>query len=631
MTERAWHVLDGPPDLAQGGLLGGHLLNPGPFNNGLLTTGLMNTSVMDTGQLNIALVAAVRPHAYSHDVSPVNGISLNGIRLADRGVAERPVDHPAYDPADDGADDGADDPADHPVPDADTGAGNVEDREELGRKIRSGALWGGIRTLSMRLANIAVMAVVARIISPEAFGIFAVAVTVHTVVSSIGDLGVASMLARGDIDMDEYAPTVATISMISSLILAGLMVVFASPIAGALGTRAAAGPVRVMALAVILVGVFAVPGFQLTREFRQDKQFLATIISFVPGNGVLLLLASGGVGALAFAWSRVAGQLVMGLAIVVLVGRTYWPGFRRSVVRPLLVFGLPLAGANLLNYTLLNTDYVFVGHLLGPTKLGIYLLAFNIASWSTSLLSGMINSVAMPAFSRLNGPGELAAGLVKAFRGIAFLAFPITGVTLALAHPLVVTVYGQKWAAAAPVLGVLTGYGAISVLCLLLSNVLVGQGRTRMLLYVQIYWLAVLVPGMAIGVRFFGLIGAGYAHIIVIGLLVAPVYVYVLRKATGLRPVHLLTAIAPAALASTAAGVAAALVASTLGPSWAKLIAGAAVAGLVYLLLALGELGSIAPAGLLARTPLGGMLAVRDRLLHTIPGARRPAPASRED
>jgi lipopolysaccharide exporter len=100
---------------------------------------------------------------------------------------------------------------------------------------------------------------------------------------------------------------------------------------------------------------------------------------------------------MAFAWSRVIAVACQGLA----VSRWYWPSLARSQLHGVLAFGLPLAGANLVNYTLLNADYSFVGHQLGPTLLGIYVLAFNLASWSMSMLTATINGVAMPAFSRV--------------------------------------------------------------------------------------------------------------------------------------------------------------------------------------------------------------------------------------
>ena len=97
---------------------------------------------------------------------------------------------------------------------------------------------------------------------------------VHAIVSNIGELGVSSCLMRGDTDPDEIAPTVAAISIFSSLVLAAGMVFFAHPMAAALGSPEAAGSIRVLALAVVLVGVFATPCAQLVRDFRQERQFV---------------------------------------------------------------------------------------------------------------------------------------------------------------------------------------------------------------------------------------------------------------------------------------------------------------------------------------------------------------------
>ena len=77
------------------------------------------------------------------------------------------------------------------------------------------------------------------------------------------------------------------------------MAAFATPIATALGSAAAAGPVRVLALAVVLVGVFAVPTAQMIRDFKQDKIFLANAIAFVPSTVLLIVLAESGSGAMA--------------------------------------------------------------------------------------------------------------------------------------------------------------------------------------------------------------------------------------------------------------------------------------------------------------------------------------------
>ena len=436
------------------------------------------------------------------------------------------------------------------------------------------------------MANIFITAVVARILDPRDFGIFAVALTAYAIVSAIGEFGVASCLIRADLDIDSLAPTMVSVSLLTSAMLAGAMVVFAQPIAAALGSAYAAGPVRVMALAVLLTGIFAVPSAQLVRDFKQDKLFLVNIISFVPSTAVLVLLAKTGSGAMAFAWSRVLGQLIVGCGILVVVPKHYLPGLARSAFGVLIKFGLPLAAANFINYILLNVDYALVGHLMGAVALGTYVLAFNVASWPSSLLGAMINNVAMPAFSRVKHDASLLRdSIASSLCALSLVVVPICGALMALARPLVLTLYGQKWAGSAAVLSVLALYSAISIVCLLFANILASMGRTKFLLVVQLIWLGALVPAMVLGVHQNGIVGAAFAHIVIIEPLVLPCYVYGMKRATGIRLGAIAKAVLPALLATSLGAFAAHVAASRFGDPLVQLVVGLAAGGLVYVIV----------------------------------------------
>jgi lipopolysaccharide exporter len=454
----------------------------------------------------------------------------------------------------------------------------------LSAGVRSGALWNVASTLMLRLAGILVTAIVAHILDPHDFGVFAVATTAYAIVSSLGELGVSSCLVRADLDIDALAPTMASVSLSTSACLAGAMIIFARPIASALGSADAVGPVRVMAITVILVGIFAVPTAQFMRDFRQDKLFLANAISFIPSTAILLLLAKFGSGAMAFAWSRAAGQLAAGCVLLAYLPKFYWPGIARSALSVLYKFGIPLAIANFVNYILVNVDYALVGHLMGAIMLGIYVLAFNVASWSTALLSSVINSVSVPAFSRVkNDPNLLAHSIVSSVRAVSLIAMPMCGLVVALARPLVLVLYGARWSAAANVLPILAFYGVISIICILFANMLVSMGRSKILLVVQLVWLAALVPAMALGVRRDGIAGAAIAHIFVIAPIVLPCYLFALKRATGVRFFLIAKAIVPPLLASAVAALAARAVASQFPNPLAQLVAGLVVGGLTYL------------------------------------------------
>lgn len=458
-----------------------------------------------------------------------------------------------------------------------------EDLPSLSRRVRQGALWSSLSTVVLRLTNISITAVVAHILTPRDFGVFTVALTAYTITASLGELGIASCLIRADLDIDTMAPTMVTVSLTTSAVFAGAMAGFAPHIAAALGSADGAGPVRVMALTIFINGVFAVPGAQLTRDFKQGTLFLANVISLVPSTSVLLFLAKSGSGAMAFAWSRVIAQFVMGGVMFAAASKHYKPGICRDAILVLLRFGLPLAGANFVNYILLNVDYAFVGHIIGAVALGIYMLAFNLASAPGFLIGNVINSISMPAFSRVkHNPDLLKNALASALRVVSMILMPMCGLMIALSRPIVLTLYGARWAAAAEVLSILSVYSAISIVCILFANMLTSLGKAKFILVVQLLWLCALVPAMALGVRRDGIAGAAIAHMAVIGPFVLPCYLFVLKRASGVRLSVLGRAIVPSLVAGSAAALAARGTASQFTSPLAQLTAGLAIGGLVY-------------------------------------------------
>src|SRR5690349_7663089 len=89
------------------------------------------------------------------------------------------------------------------------------DSRSLAASVRRGALWIFVSNLLLRLANVALTAIVAHILTPHDFGVFAVAATAYAIVLSISELGIGSCLVRADLNIDNLAPTVTTLSVLS--------------------------------------------------------------------------------------------------------------------------------------------------------------------------------------------------------------------------------------------------------------------------------------------------------------------------------------------------------------------------------------------------------------------------------
>lgn len=466
----------------------------------------------------------------------------------------------------------------------------------LARQARRGALWSGASAILLRFSNVLVMIIVARIIAPDELGVYALAITVHGFVVCIAAWGVGSAIGRSDLDADKLGPTVTTFAIASGFVTASAMALVAGPLATLLGSPEAAGPIRVLSITVALTGLFAVPSAQIQRSFRQDVMFRGNLIAFFGSNATLLLLSTVTHGAMAFAWSRVVGHIIVGAVIIALLDRRYRPGWRTEYIQPLLRFGVPAALGGVLSQLVLNVDFVIVSHQMSVADLGLYMLAFNICAWPTAVLGTIMNEIVLPAFSgvRRDG-GDLQATVSRAVRTVALVACPIAGFTCAFAYPLIGTVYGDQWLDAAPVVTVLALYGVVYVLAMMFDNIIIASGRTVAIFVVHAIALTVLIPALIIGVRLGGLVGVGIAHIIVVTFVILPAYLFAIRQTTGAGLIVTLQALVRPLAAAATAAVIATLATRSMEPAIVKLAVGGIVGAFVYAAIAGRSLSDLLP------------------------------------
>jgi len=456
----------------------------------------------------------------------------------------------------------------------------------LGRRMTRAAAWSSVGSIVMRLGSFSVGIIAARLIAPDQFGVFAVALTVHAIILNASDLGVSAYVVRHRGNLDKVGPTVTTMAFASAAMLAVAMALSAPWVSQELGSSEATSPVRVLSLTVLLAGVSSVPGAVLTREFRQDKRFLADLANFVASTAILLGLALLGGGALALAWSRVAGQAVSTLVLFLASPSRYLPGFDRTVSASVVAFGLPLVGASFLGFLINNLDFMVVGRLLGAEPLGFYYLAYNAGSWPYVILAPIIASITVAAFARVrHDKVNLQARVRTSMAALFLLALPANALIAALAHPLVEALYGSRWTPAAAALALTAVYGGARVATDFLSNIAIAEGRTRSLLISQFAYLAALGPLTVVGVRLWGIMGAGAAHVVAIVLVLVPWLIVMLSKATGFGLLAFVKLLVRPLLASIVAALVAHGVADQIESPWPALLAGGLAGMTVYIAL----------------------------------------------
>lgn len=469
------------------------------------------------------------------------------------------------------------------VPVAALAAGrNMSSSETLRARVGAGLAWSTVNSLVLRVGSFLVGIFLARILAPEQFGVFAVALTVQAVLMTLADLGMSTDLIRSD-NPAAKAPTVATLAAASGTVLTAVMAMSAQGLADLLGSSAAGPVIAVMSFSLLLASVGVVPYAALQRGFAQKSLFIIAVIEFLAGTALTITLLLSGFGVMGLALARLASQSLTLVLQFVLSGERPRFGFDAAIAPEILRFGVPVAGANMLSWALLNIDNVVISRLAGPVALGFYVLAFNVSNWPMSALGQIVRSVSVPAFARLAG-GKKDESLA-AVTGPVWAASLLAGMMLAvLAKPVVEVLYGQQWAPASAILVWLGLFGAFRTLFDLAASYLLARGAAQATFFVQLAWIAALIPAVLVGMNFGGTSGVAAAHLAATVGIVVPAYAVALRR-SGANMRGIASQLWPPMLASVPAA-AAALGAMSLIPSpLVSLVAGGATGTAVYALL----------------------------------------------
>lgn len=326
----------------------------------------------------------------------------------------------------------------------------------VGRRAAHGALMAGLSSVLRAVLTIGATAVLARVLSPEDFGLAAMASLVYEMIALLGSFGFTAALVRSErlarIDLD----TAFWLSILVGVGL-GVMLLAASPAVGVIFGEERVVPL-VAALAILPLlefgGVVQSATISRLMLFRLDLfvqlshiavRSTAAILFAWSGFGVWSLILGGVVG-------RFAGVLISWVAV------PYLPRFRfsRRFLDRSLSFSTKLFANNLIWYVQTNVDYFIVGRFLGPSSLGFYQAGYRLADEVKNRVIGPLQKVLFPAFATLrNDPGRQADAYLRAVRILAVILAPI-GLGMSAVSPDVVQIlYGNGWERVATVMSLL--------------------------------------------------------------------------------------------------------------------------------------------------------------------------------
>ncbi|MAQ85206.1 MAG: hypothetical protein CMH12_18430 [Maritimibacter sp.] len=328
--------------------------------------------------------------------------------------------------------------------DKDKGGGSLSDR------LLGGLGWIALGTGMQALVRLGTLVVLARLITPSEFGLFAAVMTVVNISEILGNVGLApALIQRKDIDRVDMM-TAQTLSVCLATTFTVLVWLFADAIAALFVMPAIVPYLRAVAVIFFMQGLTALAKARMSRDLHFSKAAKVASASVVLGySAVVLPLAWLGWGV----WALVIAQIGQSLVTLLLYSLYYPPllGFRFSLssARRLLSFGIGYSSSTAVARIAGEADYVIVGRLLGAEALGVYSRAFLLIVQQTKRLGQTFSFVLFPVLSSIQDQQErLESGYGRSMTGAVFGAALITVPVCILSEWIVLLMLGPQWTAA---------------------------------------------------------------------------------------------------------------------------------------------------------------------------------------
>lgn len=456
-------------------------------------------------------------------------------------------------------------------------------RSELDRSLASGIAWtGGVKWLA-QIVTWGTTLVVARLLTPEDFGIIGMATLVLGFIRLINEFGLGAVIVqRKEVDepllshLGAFALALGSFFSLCGIALAAPIALFFSE-------------PRVLLVVVALSLNFTITAPAIVSRSMLTRHLQFRTLALIDGaNGIVtslltVLLAWMGWGY----WALVAGALVshVGSTTAYLVLRPFRPRWPRplSLISRELQFGGHLVGSRIAWYAYEKADFAVVGRVLGTAPLGAYNIGWTLASLPVEKISALIMHVTPPIFAKVQDqPAELRRYLRLLTEGIANLTFPV-GVGMALVAPdFVPLVLGDQWASAVPPLQLLALYGGFRSIVPFFSQILIATDHARLNMWFSVLGVVFLVPAFVIGSRW-GITGVALAWVAVYPALVVSFHLPTTFRIIGMPVGEYLRSLWPAVSSSGVMALAVygvQLLLAVDGASWISL--GSAVAAGVF-------------------------------------------------
>ena len=421
--------------------------------------------------------------------------------------------------------------------------GLMQPQKQLSHRVIRGGIWLFALKISEQILGLGRLVIMARILSPNDFGLFGVALLILGLLETSSETGFQAALIQKKGDIMPYLDSAWTVMIIRGITLFSILYLLAPYAAMFLEVPESKIIIQVIGISFLFQSITNIGIIYFQKELEFNKQYVyqlsGTVADFIVALSAVLILKN--------VWALVFGILAGSLAraIVSYIIHPYRPRLNFDLRKSLELFGFGkwILGSSILVFLINQGDDLFVGKVLGITALGFYQMAYRISNMPQTEYTSVITQVVFPAYSKLqdNLP-QLRGSYLKVLKVSSLLSIPLGGGIMIFAPDITQIFLGEKWMPMVPALQVLAIHGLLRSV-VFPGPVFMALGRPDLKTKLQLmglFILAILIYPFAVQ---WGLVGVALALVVRVVLAGSTAIFIVLKmlRSSFLEPIKIIS------------------------------------------------------------------------------------------
>ena len=400
-------------------------------------------------------------------------------------------------------------------------------------QVARGFVWSGIERFSVQGIGFILSIIIARIVSPSAYGLI-VMIQVFLSFSQIfidGGFVNALIQKKDRTEIDYY--TVFIFNMIMAVALYGLFFITAPIIAAFYEEPQLTNLTRVIALSLIISSISIVQRAKLTIELDFKTQTKAGVLSVIISGIIGVFCAYSGLEVWALVIQALAGQIISTFCL--LYFSRWLPKMQFSVesFKKMFDYGSKLMANNIITSIYINLANLIIGKKYSAADLAFYNRGFTLTQFPSVNIAEVMNRIIFPVLTRVQDDRKKLVEAYEKYLHLSnYIILPLMMLLIVLAHPLIEVLLTEKWLPAVPYIQIYSLNFMLYATMMQTGNPVAAIGHSGILLKYQFvkravsFLILIATVGISVKAVCWGVLASSIFEVIV--------NMYVLKKDVGI-------------------------------------------------------------------------------------------------